>query len=98
MLQKDVWEWVNGNSAPVGMKERLEVLFSQSQNMGAETMLSEESNALNLSNSSTSSQPLGGAVLPACGCSPSPYCPEVQIFDTVEGREPSKPQPCEVFR
>ena len=98
VLQKEVWEWVNGNSAPVGMKERLEVLFSQSQNMGAETMLSGESNSFNPLNSSTSSQPLGEAVLSARGCSTSPYCPEVQGFDTVEGKEPSKPQPCEVFR
>ena len=74
VLQKEVWEWVNGNSAPVGMKERLEVLFSQSQIMGAETMLSGESHSFTLLNSSTSRQPLGEAVLSARGCSISPYC------------------------
>ena len=61
-------------------------------------MLSGESNSFNLLNSSTSSQSLGEAVLSALGCSTSPCCPEVQGCDTVEGREPSKPQPCEVFR
>ena len=62
-LEKDVWEWVNGDLAPPKMKERLETLFARNHDVGVKGLLMEEDDLLSLPESLTSKQALGKACL-----------------------------------
>ena len=65
-IDENVLEWVNGDSAPAGMRDRLDAFLSQGQEEGVKSLITEKSkNLLCMLEFMTSKQTLGEGILTA---------------------------------